>query len=197
MKKIIFFFILLGGLIIPVFALADVNWSSPIGNVWFPITISANWNESDIISYQWGFELGIDDADDSPSGNYNICGDWIVSFVLHPASELGGEAFITAEDLGITQENMDCINSHPEIINYVRIAWWDDQMNLVGYYNNSYFTLSEKLYNIIPLKSDFTSKILSYPKNLGSNVKDLIYLIIGLPLAFWSVRKIIGLTKLG
>jgi hypothetical protein len=50
-------------------------------------------------------------------------------------------------------------------------------------------------YNFIPVQLDFPAKILTYPKTLFSDIGDIIALIIGLPLAFWGIGKVITLAK--
>jgi hypothetical protein len=202
MKKIIFFFVLLGGLIYPVFAFADVNWIGPISPTWFPVNVNANWLESDIPdnAVWWNYQVALDsqgffgttpDCFDFASADFYS--DYFAS------STLGAEVIFTSNELIASddQEGLICLEKyHNDIQNDVFLWFYDENYYSVGDFVDFPFTLSQEQapYNIVPLKSDFSEKILTYPKNLGSNVMDLIYLIIGLPLAFWTIRKIITLV---
>lgn len=49
--------------------------------------------------------------------------------------------------------------------------------------------------SIITLPSDFVASTTAYVGELWTDVVPLIALVIGLPLAFWVVRRIIGLVR--
>jgi len=48
---------------------------------------------------------------------------------------------------------------------------------------------------IFTIDADFVSSTTAYIGDLFTDLKVLIILVIGLPLAFWVIRRIIGLVK--
>lgn len=48
---------------------------------------------------------------------------------------------------------------------------------------------------IITLPIDFAGTLLAYAGELFTDLVPLIALVIGLPLAFWSIRKVISLVR--
>lgn len=48
---------------------------------------------------------------------------------------------------------------------------------------------------IITLPIDFASNLLAYAGQLFTDLTPLIVLVIGLPLAFWAIRKVISLVR--
>lgn len=199
MKKIIFFFVFLGSLIIPAFAFAD--WTNPVNPTWFPIHFHATWQEENI-----------------PVGAVNAFIVWEVQGGDNCDSVSfesdGADVPVLFSPEGLEADWIFALSDNPDSSYYIIPAWLDcwkankvnaianvgflDENNaqLEGWIGADYnFTLSDiPAYNIVPLELDFTSKVLKYPKNLASNIGDLIYIIIGLPLAFWSVGKIIKLV---
>jgi len=51
------------------------------------------------------------------------------------------------------------------------------------------------MFAIITLPVDFTTTILAYVGDLFTDLNVLIVLVIGLPLAFWIIRKTISLVR--
>lgn len=49
--------------------------------------------------------------------------------------------------------------------------------------------------SIITFVSGADTEILAYPLNLFTDLKLIIALVIGLPLAFWIIRKVISLIR--
>jgi len=49
--------------------------------------------------------------------------------------------------------------------------------------------------SIIDVASGTTSEMLAYVGQLFTDLSPIIVLVIGLPLAFWAVRKVISLVR--
>jgi len=48
---------------------------------------------------------------------------------------------------------------------------------------------------IITLPTTFSADLLAYAGQLFTDLAPLVVLVIGLPLAFWAVRKVISLVR--
>ncbi len=203
MKKLIFFLALIGGLIFPVLAFAEINFSSPTGEVWFPITFSATWEAGDIpenaVWVDLAFQTDFTGHPCEDFGNLSQETSVMDPPLWFPASGLSAEWVLPISDTFGSNDAIDCAkkNLSPAIIT---LYFWDENFVAIldGYFDH-WFVLSgpdiQAPYNIIPLQLDFPAKILTYPKTLFSDIGDIIALIIGLPLAFWGIGKVITLAK--
>jgi hypothetical protein len=196
MKKIIFFLALIGGLIFPVLAFAEVNFSGPTGEVWFPITFSATWEAGDIpenavwvVPYFYTYEC--DEWELQPSDYISVsglAGDWL--WELSDMELWWNDEETWPDILACLEQGTDALT----------LLWWYDvHFSSLGPDPAEFpFSVLEKEippYNFIPVQLDFPAKILTYPKTLFSDIGDIIALIIGLPLAFWGIGKVITLAK--
>lgn len=50
-------------------------------------------------------------------------------------------------------------------------------------------------FNLFAITPNFANSILAYAGNLFSGISPLLYLIIGLPLAFWIINKVVGIVR--
>ena len=51
------------------------------------------------------------------------------------------------------------------------------------------------LLTIITFSSSQVASVLTYPAMLFTDLQLVIALVIGLPLAFWAIRRVIGLVR--
>lgn len=51
------------------------------------------------------------------------------------------------------------------------------------------------VFNYIDLGETFLADILAYTGDLFSDISPLVILVIGLPLGFWVIRRVIGLVR--
>jgi hypothetical protein len=51
------------------------------------------------------------------------------------------------------------------------------------------------MFTYITLPTDFVADVLEYSSGMFTDLSLLIILVIGLPLAFWVIRKVISLVR--
>lgn len=53
------------------------------------------------------------------------------------------------------------------------------------------------MFTYITIPADYATSTLAYAGSMFTDLSDLVMLVIGLPVAFWVIQKVIGVAKAG